>query len=924
MKHWTRRAVWVVLFSALAAIVTGCTGQSGAGGEVSNGQAALAKMDLPAAQIHFKNAIQTNKADPEARFGLAKVFVQTGQFTEAEAEALRAIELGKELNLVMPTLMEILELNGKFLEVVTEARKVSNQDPALKALVMTHAGRALMVLKRLPDAKASFSEALALQPEFIPAKIGLLNIEMATGPGYKANRAKVDEFLAKAPEQFEVQVLATKVFRLEKQLPQASIAIAKSLAIKPYHYEQRAAMVRVLIEQKEHEEAHKQILDLFKLAPTWSIVNYLGAQNEYERENFFQARDYIFRVMNEIPNFLPGWELAAEIALRTNEFSTAELYAKKLILKDPSLLSGSRLLSMAYLGMNLPERALAVLEPLAKANTLNPRAMAIYGEALIRTGDRQKGIKVLDAAVEAGGGATQLKVVAANARISTGDLSEGLQILDSTADTNRSAANDLAIARSYAFAKRLDKAMELANRFVLAQPKDPIGPHTQGMILADSGLKEDAAKAFGRALALKPKYFPSIEALAQIDVSSGKLQQAKDRFTPLLEANPKDVSAYLSLARLSASGGEGELEVAAYYQKAREADPGSVAPTVEQARYYISVKKAEKAVKLLVPLAGRAPVDPNVLDVLATGYELTGDATKAITLLERELGANAQSSPTYYRIGILRSKIADHKGALANFQRSEALQPTAVEPKVGVASSLFSLGQRPQAYAMAQLLKDGLPDNPAGFALLGDFNMSENKFAEAVPNFKRAFELSQTSITAMKLYRSYLLSGKDDNAREFLRAWRDNHPNDESTLLQASEILLERQDWKETVAVLNEVLKRNPKSTAALNNAAIAVHHLKEAKALQLSERAFQLEPNNPFVMDTYGWILSEQGKLPEGIKMLKAAAEKAPRVAEIRLHLAQALLQSGDKVQAIEEAKMALANNPSLDVKAQALQMIR
>jgi tetratricopeptide (TPR) repeat protein len=277
-----------------------------------------------------------------------------------------------------------------------------------------------------------------------------------------------------------------------------------------------------------------------------------------------------------------------------------------------------------------------------------------------------------------------------------------------------------------------------------------------------------------------------------------------------------------------------------------------------------------------------------------------------------------------YRVGVLRMRLRDFAGALTSFKRAQELQPSAVEPKVAIASALFSSGSRAEAFAAAKTLAEQNPKSAVGSSLLGDFFEADGKAAESLAAYQRAFSLSKSPATAFKVYRALHANQRADEARSHLRAWWPaSQPSDVATMISASDILLDKQDWKEAAAVLNEVLKVNPRSAAALNNAAIAVHQLKEPKALQLAERAYQLEPQNYAVLDTYGWVLVEQGRVDEGLKLLRVAIQKASKSPGIRLHLAQALAKLGDKQQAQAEAKLALQNNPDAQTKAQAERLI-
>jgi predicted Zn-dependent protease len=54
--------------------------------------------------------------------------------------------------------------------------------------------------------------------------------------------------------------------------------------------------------------------------------------------------------------------------------------------------------------------------------------------------------------------------------------------------------------------------------------------------------------------------------------------------------------------------------------------------------------------------------------------------------------------------------------------------------------------------------------------------------------------------------------------------------------------------------------------------------------------------------MDTLGWIYVERGETKRGVQLLQDAVALEPRASGIRLNLAKALLQAGDKPAARKE----------------------
>jgi cellulose synthase operon protein C len=425
-------------------------------------------------------------------------------------------------------------------------------------------------------------------------------------------------------------------------------------------------------------------------------------------------------------------------------------------------------------------------------------------------------------------------------------------------------------------------------------------------------------------LTLNPSYQPSLDMFAMLDVKAGKTEAATKRYTDVLAKDPKNVSVLLALAGLSSRTPSAEAATLEYFKQARDADPGSPQPTISQAQYFMQTGQVDKAVGVLEQIAPNFANSSDTSDALASAYEASGAYGKAVQLLEKQLETNSLSSSLNYRIGTLRMKLQDKAGATSNFQRAAQLQPNALEPQAALATLLFANGKRAEAIAAAQAMKTSTPKSPFGAVLLGDFLTADGKKPEALAQYKEAYGLQKNAVTASKIYQSLQTNGNAADASQFLRAHWQAFPTDIAFMLDASEWLVEKKEWKEAVAVVNQVLKVNKDNTQALNNAAIAMHQLKEPRAVELAQRAHQLEPNNFAIQDTYGTILLEQGKLEQALPLLKSAMTKAPRNAEVRLHYGQALAKKGDVTAAKEEAKQALQYGPSPEVKAAAEALLK
>ena len=98
------------------------------------------------------------------------------------------------------------------------------------------------------------------------------------------------------------------------------------------------------------------------------------------------------------------------------------------------------------------------------------------------------------------------------------------------------------------------------------------------------------------------------------------------------------------------------------------------------------------------------------------------------------------------------------------------------------------------------------------------------------------------------------------------------------------------------------LIEIDPKDIVALNNLAWTAGQIKDPKALEYAEKANQLAPNEPAVMDTLATLLIEQGDTARGVELLRKASGFAPNEPALRLKLARGLIKVDQKDAAKKE----------------------
>ncbi|MCB1743983.1 MAG: tetratricopeptide repeat protein, partial [Gammaproteobacteria bacterium] len=132
-------------------------------------------------------------------------------------------------------------------------------------------------------------------------------------------------------------------------------------------------------------------------------------------------------------------------------------------------------------------------------------------------------------------------------------------------------------------------------------------------------------------------------------------------------------------------------------------------------------------------------------------------------------------------------------------------------------------------------------------------------------------------------------------------------------LLYARAMLAVRGDRMEQVeADLRSILSREPDNADALNALGYTLADKTDRydEALELVKRAYELRPNDHYIVDSMGWIMYRLGRYRQAIEHLRRAFELQADP-EVAAHLGEVLWVSGDRNGAREVWEAALEKQP-------------
>jgi Tfp pilus assembly protein PilF len=255
--------------------------------------------------------------------------------------------------------------------------------------------------------------------------------------------------------------------------------------------------------------------------------------------------------------------------------------------------------------------------------------------------------------------------------------------------------------------------------------------------------------------------------------------------------------------------------------------------------------------------------------------------------------------------------------------RATALRPQWL-PAIG-ALALLDVREKRREVALGRVanLKKTMPTDAGVWGLEGDILTAFEDYRGAAASYSRAFELQPGTETVLKLFRARQ-QGKLGDAVLPLQEWLEQRPDDftvRAVLAQAYQAIgqHERAIQQYEVMVSNDAMK-----PIALNNLAWSYQQIGDERAEATAEQAYRAAPNAAAVADTYGWILVQQGKVAQGVKVLKAAVEGTGSSPDIEYHYAAALAQSGERSQAQERLVRLLDRHQAFAEHANATRLLQ
>jgi cellulose synthase operon protein C len=466
------------------------------------------------------------------------------------------------------------------------------------------------------------------------------------------------------------------------------------------------------------------------------------------------------------------------------------------------------------------------------------------------------------------------------------------------------------LARALAKAKRGAEARSVLAKLRTSWPEHGSVWLASGEVAeAEVAQRADALRAYKRAITLEPTDERGYLGLARVQLAGNDTDGAERTLRQLVGKLPESGDGHYRLAQRLAANGK-QADAILELRVVLEGDPDHLDARIDLARTLRRIGKLDEAVSQTRSAFDRAGQPMDLAEELYWVLCEAGDRQGAIDLLtlldDDRSDADALSTVAHYNRGLGR-----YAEARTVAQHLKVLDPDA--SVISLAETDAAEGNVDQAVAALLLVAEDAPRylQARGVAVTIYIKAHKPLLALGLLAPLRAKHPDNIDIKFGEAL-AHATAGNAAKAGELVRGFTGKPFEVAFMRARIRDALGDRVG---ALVELEPGLRDNPDHVGALNLAGFLLARRGErlADAERYLAHARDLQPGDPTVLDSWGYLRLQQGKSREAVRILDRAVRFAPGEPEIALHLAAAWAADGAPKRARAILDDAVSRDPSL-----------
>lgn len=857
------------------------------------------------------------QADSETFLLLARIYIQTGAGIAAEAAVDRARRMGADYAQTAVPFAKAQLLQGKFAEAIGALRGV-NIPAGSRAEAYVIAGDANFAMRKYVEARRNYELGRAADEKNFQAYLGLARLGLQSehledAAKYAAKAAEM------APNNTMVRYTEGLIARYQGNGEAAERYFLEAQKLFPENILANIELAAIRIDQNRLEEAQSYLDLVYELAPKHPMAMYLSGTILAGRGQYDEANALLNAARVVTENYLPAVYIRGLVAYQLGEFSVAEGLLEKVLQARPANLPARMALASSYVKQGRPQAALNLLRPAISARPDAANLIAIAATAAMRMGDTAQGDALYQRLAELTGkdaAPNDIDMMAklALAKFVSGHKEEALSTLANAVANTSANLRSLAILAGMQLRENdLPGAEETIIKMLRTAPDRALGYNMKGALEFKKGQYQLAKQSYAAAFSRNPEYYTALrnQALAQMQLQ--EWDEVEDVLKKLLELSPNDARAKAMLGRVLLRLGKAD-EAVDYFNAAVRAIPNSVDVWADYSEALAKAGNTAEAITQAKDTAVMAADRPDLLKRMGLLLLDIGEARLAVRSLSRYVAFNPDSGEAHLLQGRGMLAVGLYTGAKTAFQRAQAAAKDKPDPAT-LAWYLFAADALAERFDTALLYREDLiaakrPEDVRP-SIVGDLLLAAGRASAAVEAYRQAMKEEKSGYLYIGLARAQEVLGQRQQALLTLEEFVADNPTHRGGRLILGGKYSSEGRVEAAIRQYEAILKTGVADAEVAALLAKGYLEVGNRKSVPLIERAYLIRPEDPFILDAYGWILLQANRdTSNSIPALEKAIRRAPAIALYRYHLGMAYLAKGRR----EDAKAAFEQALRLD----------
>jgi cellulose synthase operon protein C len=813
--------------------------------------------NLNAASIEYRNAFQRDPTEGEGRFRLGMLLLRIGDAAGAEVELGRAQELGWDPDQLRLPLLEAALLQGRDEQVLDETRLIEGYPVEQVPEVLVLRGAAYLLRGQPDEAELAFREALKLDDDWAEALLGMAHVQVSIDD-HAGARSWVLRALDADPALGRAWELLGDLEYHEGRYPEAEAAYAKGIETRepPLMPRFKRALTRLAMGDLEGANHDASVLERdFSQHPVTSYTRGLIA---FREERYRDAQTAFEESLLHSENYMPAVLELGSTHLRLGNAAQAETHFRRYLTHVPHSTRAAVQLAQVLVEQGRVADARRLLESsVTHVQEQEAELAALNAYVALAGSDVERGRALLVSLSESQDTSRDLKEWVGSQLIRHGDREAGLATLrEAAASESGEVSADRNLILLELQAGNFEEALRGGHALSEREPEQAEPWNYIGAALVGLGRVDEARAAFARGLEIEPGYVPIAMNLASLELQAGRPDAARDALASIQAHQPGEVRSAQRLAELELQAGR-PFEAARWLEKVVAAEPGVLAHHLTLARLQIESEQTEEAIRTLERAREYHPGSPQLLVSLGEAQAAAGQLEQAVDSLRAALEEAPDNLNILGVLAQVQSRAGDTEGMEQTLREILELSADNYAARAILVRHMIDHDRLDEAHAELNQLSEADASRPESLALAGELALQEGKADLAVRFYQEA--LAQTPAVrewVLRLAEAQRLAGDDLQARATVRDWVEAHPDDLSALHLLAGWESAAGDLDMAIQSYERIVTRQPEDVVALNNAAWLLREENTHRALEYAERAGQLAPNEPAILDTLGVVL--------------------------------------------------------------------